>query len=177
MYHEPSPHPLIKGFIADNLSLTGVRILGVLMKTPGRPHNCLSLIHLADIYPDANLNPTFRNALMRLWNPIPMTDRITIQAVKKEITRLIENKAERLKLGLDTLKLDAELDKLSTYLKECLSPSQNIRNFRQEEHRAYDITQKAISRMLERAARLSPEVYHYLRSHLKIGILCEWKAP
>jgi hypothetical protein len=171
------PKPCISRFFDNNCGMWGAQVIGVLRAFPDKMIHSIELSHYVEP-PEGCIecNPDQADYLVRYESAIPMTDDRTLRQIDAEIIRLVSIKAEKQNLGLDVSDLEAELEMLQDYHRQCTRPNGKIRSFRTGSFQAYQRHMSGIRRLLIKAKAECPEAYYYVKAHLLTGINFCWSS-
>jgi len=145
------------------------------------PDLCISCVNIETIqakpqraYSQFSVSKEVQNHQLQVqssFQAIPLTDLKTVNAVKQELIRVIDELAE-LEANCDYARADNLRDRyeaLVKYLEEVYNPEGKIRNFSTEEVKIRKRVLRAINRCLGEIEKLEPELGAELKNSLKLG--------
>ena len=108
--------------------------------------------------------------------PIPMTDWKALGQYRQRSTQLIKEIEAALQLGFHGLAAEkrAVFDFLRRHIQEITTPAGKIKNFPSSLDKDYQRIFQLFRRVLNQAKTDDPEVYHYLKTHVKTGATFAW---
>ncbi len=158
--------------LASLTKYTGARL--ILDILPESEHSA-SIGVSADISQDSSEWPAYSAGLIREML-IPMTDRLALDAYIKRSKQLFKQIAGALDLG-DSARaeeLKGEFEFIRRHIREVRRANGRIRHFPTTADKYRMSNTQSLNYVLSKLRDLDPEVYHYLKAHVKTGAILTW---
>lgn len=158
----------VNKLLSQYKELEGSQAIEILIQHTGRIvsastlHNCLYF----------GLSPNEASKLNCHMAPIPMTDQKTIAEIDKRLNYLLMLKAET---GGSNMDWKEEIAFLKQYRKDTTKPYGGIKNFGDDDLKAYHRIHSAINRLIKKASKEGfHEAVSIIKKHLKQGVTYQW---
>jgi hypothetical protein len=126
-------------------------------------------------YSEEYLSPGFAGGMI-YEEPIPMTDNRALAEYKSRSKKLIDEIEADLQLGhiKEAEEKQAEFDQIRKHILEVTTHDGRIKNFPTEMIKNYQRVYQDFRYLLKRLKVEDPEVYHYLKIHVRTGTTFKW---
>lgn len=155
-------------FLQEFRAFTGARLLLLLLEQPGLPLGVMELSRR--LYRPDLSQAKMEQLTQSSFRPVPVADKKAQGMYIQRCKALIARKAS----GDQDPRLDWELNWLRRELRAITRPRGGIKYSHPELDRAYHAFQAALWRLRVKALACDPEIFDYLRSHLRTGLNFLW---